>query len=946
LSTNSGEFSAFPGNESFDIGSHFGVGQIEVPREKSGGETSPWEVKKIDSHTDSDLRWGVNDELFRMMIETVTDYAIFMLDPQGNVVSWNAGAARIKGYTSDEVVGQNLSIFYPPEEVSSGKPQKLLSLAIRDGRIEDDGWRVRKDGTRFWAHVVITPMFETGGNLLGFSKITRDLTAQKQTDDALRKSEQRVRELVAELEAALDTLPIPIFRAHDPECLHMTGNRAAEAFLRIPRGAEASLSAPDGVRPAHFKAFRGGCELKSREMPTQCAARGITVRDFDFEFLFDDGTIRKMLGYAVPLWNESGQVRGAITVLVDITERVKVEMNLKLTEERLRLALETVKIGTFEDDLLTGEMFWNSVEYELIGLRPGDAPPTPETFFRFVHPKDAEALYAKWEQAKRTGEYESEFRIIRADGQERWLAGKGRLTGFEDGTTQGAGHIGTRFLGVNYDITERKQVELALVNSEKQFRAFFENAGVGLAQINSTGRFTRVNDCFCEITGYSREQLTGGMRPTDLDHPDERSLDEERSAKFISGEISVYDVAKRYLRQNGTSAWVHVTATACRNADGTLEFSAGVIRDITERRLAEQALQDKKRRLRSILDTAADAIIVFDLNGVIDTVNPAAEQMFGYPASEMLGQNVKMLMPAPFQEKFDSFFRRYHETADAGNFRIGREAIGIRKDGTLFPIDLSASSVDHLGIFTAVLRNITERKRLEKHVLEIAAEEQRRIAQELHDGTQQELAGMTMLAEVMINLLNQLPQKDLADPGERIFDARIYRQLSEISNKLWLRLSEASKHVRDLSHGIMPVHIDPEGLRSALAQLAYSTDKVMGISCQFECGELVDVENSTTATNLFRIAQESLKNAIQHGRANQIQISMGTQSNRFVLEIRDNGIGFDPENLPTNSVTNEIQGMGLRIMEYRARMIGGTLIIRRQDKGGMSVKCEVLSARI
>ncbi len=879
------------------------------------------------------------------MVETVEDYAIFMLDLNGNVVSWNAGAARIKGYSADEVVGRNFSIFYSQEDVVSQKPQELLAIAARDGRIEDEGWRIRKDGRRFWGYVVITAMRDAEGQLQGFSKITRDLTERKQAVENLQKSENRVRELLAGIKAVLENMPIPILFAHDPDCLHMTANRTAEEFLRIPRCAEVSLSAPEGVRPTHYKAFRAGRELECREMPTQTAARGITVRDFDFEFVFDDGTIRKMLGYAVPLWNELGEPRGAITVLVDVTERMKTELALKLTEERLRMVLEASKIGTFELDFSSGEVRWNAVEFELVGIRSGDAPESPETFFRYVHPEDVDSLMRKWERAKITGEYDAEFRVIRADGRERWLAAKGGFA-FENreyGKPQVDGAPCSRFLGVNFDITERKQAELALKESEIQFRTFFENAGVGLTQINSAGKFFGVNDCYCEITGYSREELLSGMSPMDLDHPDDRVDDQVRWEMYLSGKIPVYEVEKRYLRKDGQNVWVHVTARACRNVDGTVQYSSGVITDVTKRRLAEEALREKKERLRSILKTAADGIIVFDLNGIVDTVNPAAGQMFGYTPNEMLGQNVKMLMPAPFHQKYDTFLKRYQQAEDDSNFRVSREVIGIRKDGSLFPIDLSVSSVDHLGVFTAVIRDITDRKQLEKHVLEIAAEEQRRIAQELHDGTQQELAGMSMLAEVMVNLLSQLPEGDFADKGERIIDVRVHKQLSEISGKLWQRLSDASKNVRDLSHGIMPVHIDPEGLRSSLAQLAYSTNEVKGINCRFECREPVAVENATTATNLYRIAQESLKNAIQHGQASQIEISIGAEGSRFILEIRDNGVGFDPGNLPTSAVTDEPQGMGLRIMEYRARMIGGTLVVRRQASGGMSVKCEVLS---
>ena len=944
MNINAGESSNNPCEELVGSGSHIGAGQSEIAGEILRADASLRHSKQFDSQPISNYSPGENNELFRLMIETVEDYAIFMLDLQGNVVSWNAGAVRIKGYQADEVIGRNFSIFYSPEDCECGKPQTLLTMAARDGRIEDEGWKLRKDGTRFWDHVVITAMRDAAGNLKGFSKITRDLTERKRAEEDLQQNERRVRELLAQMEAVLDNMPIPIFYAHDPECLHMTGNRTAEEFLRIARRAEASLSAPEGVRPTHYKPFRAGRQLSSHEMPTQRAANGITVRDFDFEFVFDDGTVRKMLGYAVPLWNESGRPRGAITILVDITERMQMEIALKMTEERLRLTLEALKIGTFEVEFTTGEEHWNSVEFELLGLRPGDAPAAPETFFRFVHPEDVESLSSKWELAKRTGEFDAEFRVIRADGQERWLAGNGRLSfesrGYEK--NQVAEGRASRFLGLNFDITERKRAELALKDSEKQFRAFFENAGVGLAQINSLGQFFRVNDVFCAITGYCREQLLGGMRPVDLDHPDDRDVDQGRNAKFLSGEIPVYDFEKRYLRQDGKSVWVHVTATAYRNAAGALQYSAAVIEDITERRLADKELWEKSERLRSILNTAADAIVVFDLNGIIDTVNPTAEKMFGYSADEMVGQNVTMLASMPFQDRCEIFLRRYREEDGLPIVGITREVIGIRKDGATFPIDLSINSVDHLGLFTAVLRDITERKRLESHVVEIAAQEQRRIAQELHDGTQQELAGMSMLAQVMVNLLDQASQKKLPDKNDWIIDNSVHEQLSEISSRLCQGLLDAGRNVRVLAHGLMPVQIDSNGLQSALEKLADSTDGLNGITCRFECRKAAEVENTATATHLFRIAQESLNNALQHGGANQVQISLDTEDGRIILEIRDNGVGFDPVDQPTHSVTDETHGMGLRIMEYRASLIGGTLLVRRQKTGGMCVKCEVL----
>ncbi len=118
-------------------------------------------------------------EQFRLLVESIEDYAIFLLDPQGNVSSWNPGAERIKGYRAEEIIGRHFSVFYPSEDVDRGKPQSELQVAARDGRFEEEGWRLRKGGTRFWADVVLTAIRDERGRVIGFGKVTRDLTERK-----------------------------------------------------------------------------------------------------------------------------------------------------------------------------------------------------------------------------------------------------------------------------------------------------------------------------------------------------------------------------------------------------------------------------------------------------------------------------------------------------------------------------------------------------------------------------------------------------------------------------------------------------------------------------------------------------------------------------------------------------------------------------------------------
>jgi len=138
--------------------------------------------------------FATTEESFRLLVEGVQDYAIFMLDPEGHVISWNKGAERIKGYAPEEILGHHFSRFYPPDAAARGEPTAHLAVAVRDGRVEHEGFRVRQNGSRFWANVVITALRDDDGRLVGFTKVTRDLTERKQTADDLARAH-------AELEA-------------------------------------------------------------------------------------------------------------------------------------------------------------------------------------------------------------------------------------------------------------------------------------------------------------------------------------------------------------------------------------------------------------------------------------------------------------------------------------------------------------------------------------------------------------------------------------------------------------------------------------------------------------------------------------------------------------------------------------------------------------------------
>jgi signal transduction histidine kinase len=330
-----------------------------------------------------------------------------------------------------------------------------------------------------------------------------------------------------------------------------------------------------------------------------------------------------------------------------------------------------------------------------------------------------------------------------------------------------------------------------------------------------------------------------------------------------------------------------------------------------------------------------------------------------------------MLSPLP-QEQHDGYIKRYRETGDARLVGSSREVFGRRKDGTIFPIDISISANGRHG-FTGIMRDISELRELQQHVLEAAADEQRRIGQELHDGTQQQLTGLGLYVSTLEKVLAEA--QTVAGEGGQVwqFKDEDWQRIRQIIGRLSWGLGEANRQVRALSHGIMPVQIDAEGLVSALAELVSKMSEETSVRCEFSCPTAVNIANNTVATHLYRIAQEAISNALKHGKATHLRVSLRAHPAGVEMEIRDNGVGMETrreggslarrgtqqfasqqlsgeqlgrpvpagQSQAGNVPQRRPRGMGMGLMKYRANLLGGHLEVVSSIGNGTILRCRI-----
>src|SRR3954462_771326 len=342
------------------------------------------------------------DAQFRLLVESVVDYAIFLLDTSGRVMSWNTGAQRIKGYSAAEVLGRHFSLFYPPEDRAAGRPEAMLEHAAKDGRNNAQGWRLRCDGSRFWADVVITALRNRSGELTGYAKVTRDLTTWRQAHERIRESEER-------LHAFTDHSPAMMF-LKDADGRYRFVNRKFLARFGLRR--EQILGRRDD------EVFSAPQAKQFTQSDAEVVAQRAAV-ELEQSVLLSDGERIHML-VKFPVFDAAGGVSGIGGIATDITERKKNEQALFEQRTLLAEAQKLAGLGSWEWEPASGRMSWSDELYRIYGVEAGAVAPSFEAFLERLHSADRVVTATVIARALAQGRgFTHEERVVRPDGSER-----------------------------------------------------------------------------------------------------------------------------------------------------------------------------------------------------------------------------------------------------------------------------------------------------------------------------------------------------------------------------------------------------------------------------------------------------------------------------------------------------------------------------------------------
>ncbi|WP_271196169.1 PAS domain S-box protein [Pseudomonas turukhanskensis] len=633
---------------------------------------------------------------------------------QSGATVFNERWAEIIGYQLDELAPIDINTWlnhaHPDDLQQSGE---LLQAHFRgETPYYDCQCRMRhRDGHWVWVH--------DRGRVVSWSADGQPLMMYGTHADIseMRQQQEAVYQARAFLQAVLDSATGVSVIATEPAGRITLFNRGAERLLGYSADEVVGLHTP--------ALFHLGGEVEQRGLQLS-EQLGLAISGFEvfihqarsgepetrqWTYQCKDGSQRQVNLTVSAMFDKHEQITGFLGIASDISELQAATRSLQKSESRFRGLVANLPgmVYRCENDADWSMRYMSDEIVQLTGYPASDfINNRVRTYASVIHPDDLHLTYQSATAIERQEAFELTYRLQHADGHSVWVREKGRGEYDQQGALLWVS-------GFVWDISDRKAAEDALRVSQQRFSGAFNTAPQGMAMVGLDGRWLEVNDALCRMLGYNREELLQ-LDFQHITHPDDLEADLQLLQRLLNGEISDYQLEKRYLDKQGRVLWILLSVSLVRDPLGQPLHFVSQIQNFSERVAAEKALREREEYLGTLLDNVIDAIITINQQGLIETFNPAAERIFGYLLEDVRGRSAKLLMPDAYQAKHDDDLAPYLQIGVARILGKTIELPAQRHSGEQFVMELAVSQITYQGElrFIAVIRDISERKRIEQ----------------------------------------------------------------------------------------------------------------------------------------------------------------------------------------------------------------------------------------
>jgi PAS domain S-box-containing protein len=663
--------------------------------------------------------------------------------------------------------------------------------------------------------------------------------------------------------------------------------------------------------------WRGPAEFLTRFLPEDGAALQRALRatadgddetDLVVRMPLPDGSLRWLYIHAQLMPREAGPPHRVLGLIMDISQRKQAEEQAAQRRELLDVAAWGAGLGVWTWDVAADQDYVDDKCASLMGLARGAGCYTTPEWESVIHPEDLPAVRAV-DRDVLSGKlplFECAYRVRRRPDSWHWVFDRGQpIERAPDGRA-------LRVVGVTLDFDETKRREQELADQRLRLDLALSAARLGLWDLDVDTRRLQVDDRYTEVVGLSAEAVRDDPRRfNERLHPDERDRTLALTRACLDGRSDSVHYEGRMLLDNGRLGWVAVDGfVAERHADGRPARLIGTVGDVTERRRREQLWEIGER-------IAQIGSWEFDVGDDRFYWSEGTYRIFELSRDfvPVPGSTRGLLSPAS-QARLEEAFAMARGTGRAFDLELD----GRTDQGRPIWVRILGRADVYAGRpvrIYGIVQDVTERRMLESALLEVSNREQQRFGAELHDGLGQELTGISLMLQGLAQ------QTDPARPS-------LSDQLARIS----LLMTRAIGSARALAHGLAPVSTSRAGLEAALRLLAERSAQAYGAQVSFELlGTGVLTLDEHAGNHLYRVAQEAVSNAVRHGSASHVGISLAVHPGSITLTIADDGCGIQP-GVPSSD------GLGLRSMAYRARSLDGTLDVSSRPGGGTVIRLD------